>query len=90
MPVDVSSLVTLVGGAGAAVGSVGMAVTGVKAMTKAFRYCRDVLGYSTSESLALARQHNGNVYDLDGKFAAGRQMEKEYEQMWSSRGEGRG
>ena len=84
MPVDVSSVVTLVQGAGVAVGSVATAVTSVKALTQSFRYCREVLGYGPAESMRLARQHGEGVRDLDGAQAGFRQMEKDYE--WRDRG----
>lgn len=64
MTVDVSTVLTVITGAGAAVGSVGVAVTSVKVLTSSFKHYREAMGYSVKESMlrvradqqALARQ----------------------------------
>lgn len=84
---DVSSVMTVVGAAGAAVGSVGGAVLGVKALTSSFKYYRETLGYSVPAAMRQARKD----YDAQasGVTAAGRQMEKDYEAMWAEQSKGK-
>jgi len=76
--VDVTAVTTFIAGAGAAVGSVGAAVTGVKALTSSFKHYREVMGYSVGAAMRHARKDNEG-----GVTASGRQTEKEYEQMWA-------
>lgn len=77
--VDVTAASALIGGAGAAVGAVGAAVTGVRALTASFKHYREVMGYSVGASMRQARKDASE----SSVSASGRQMEKEYEQMWA-------
>lgn len=77
--IDVVAAANLIAGAGAAVGSVGAAVTGVKALTSSFKHYREVMGYSVGASMRQARKDASE----SSVTASGRQLEKDYEQMWA-------
>lgn len=80
--IDVSLVVQGISAVGVSVAAVGGAVTGVKALTSSFKHYREAMGMSVGAAMRQARK---DQYEAQhgGVTASGRQMEKEYEQMWA-------